>query len=65
VDTGWLSDVIARLERCPELLERLDVVVSDLAIRRGGRVEVPQGPNRVISTSLGIRVPEADSSREF
>jgi thiopeptide-type bacteriocin biosynthesis protein len=48
VDTGWLSDVIARLERCPELLERLDVVVSDLAIRRGGRVEVPQGPNRVI-----------------
>ncbi len=47
VDTGWLADIIARAERCPELLERLDVVVTDLAVRRGGRLEVPQGPNRV------------------
>jgi hypothetical protein len=46
-DTGWLADVIARLERCPELVERLDVVVTDLAVWRGGRLEVPQGPNRV------------------
>lgn len=46
-NTGWLADIITRLERCPELLERLDVVVTDLAVRRGGRLEVPQGPNRV------------------
>ncbi|GGP45208.1 lantibiotic dehydratase [Saccharothrix coeruleofusca] len=46
-NTGWLADIITHLERCPELLERLDVVVTDLAVRRGGRLEVPQGPNRV------------------
>ena len=47
VNTGWLADIITRVEGCPELLERLDVVVTDLAVRRGGRLEVPQGPNRV------------------
>ncbi len=47
VNTEWLADVIARAEGCPELLERLHVVVTDLAVRRGGRLEVPQGPNRV------------------
>lgn len=47
VDTGWLADIITRIEECPELLERLDVVVTDLAVRRGGRLEVLQGPNRV------------------
>ena len=46
-NTGWLADIITRLERCPELLERLHVVVTDLAVRCGGRLEVPQGPNRV------------------
>src|SRR5438093_1076493 len=47
VSTGWLADIIGRAERCPDLVERLDVVVTDLAVRRGGRLEVPQGPNRV------------------
>ncbi|MBV9141259.1 MAG: lantibiotic dehydratase [Pseudonocardiales bacterium] len=47
VNTERLADLIARAEGCPELLERLDVVVTDLALRRGGRLEVPQGPNRV------------------
>jgi hypothetical protein len=47
VDTGWLADIITRAEGCPELLERLRVVVTDLAVRRGGRLELPQGPNRV------------------
>ena len=47
VNTEWLADVIARAEGCPGLLERLHVVVTDLAVRRGGRLEVPQGPNRV------------------
>ncbi|MDQ3577084.1 MAG: lantibiotic dehydratase [Actinomycetota bacterium] len=46
-NTGWLADIIARVEQSPELLERLDVVVTDLAVRRGSRLEVPQGPNRV------------------
>jgi lantibiotic biosynthesis protein len=46
-DTQWLADVIARLEACPELLERLDVVFNNLATRRGGRLEAPHGPKRV------------------
>jgi thiopeptide-type bacteriocin biosynthesis protein len=46
-DTQWLADVVDRLESCPELLERLDVAFNNLAIGRGGRLEVPHGPNRV------------------
>src|SRR5205823_2769603 len=46
-DAQWLTDVVDRLEACPELLERLDVMFSNLATRRGGRLEAPQGPNRV------------------
>ncbi|GGM68212.1 hypothetical protein GCM10012275_43430 [Longimycelium tulufanense] len=45
-DTEWLAEVIAGLEAVPDLLERLDVVWSDLVVRRGDRLEVPQGPNR-------------------
>ncbi|MBP2477621.1 thiopeptide-type bacteriocin biosynthesis protein [Crossiella equi] len=47
VNTEWLAEVISDAENCPELLARLEVVVNDLAIRRGDRLEVPQGPNRV------------------
>jgi thiopeptide-type bacteriocin biosynthesis protein len=47
VDTQWLADVIVRLEACPELLERLDVVFTNLATHRGGRLEAPHGPNRI------------------
>src|SRR6266545_633706 len=47
VDTQWLADVIDHLEARPELLERLDVVFSDLTVRRGGRLEAPYGPGRV------------------
>ncbi|TVT25755.1 lantibiotic dehydratase, partial [Amycolatopsis rhizosphaerae] len=46
-DAVWLGDVVARLESCSELLERLDVVINDLAVRRGDRLEVPHGQNRV------------------
>jgi thiopeptide-type bacteriocin biosynthesis protein len=47
VDTAWLADVIDQLERDPDLLPRLDVVVNNLAVRRGRRLEVPRGPSRV------------------
>ncbi|MDQ1308327.1 MAG: lantibiotic biosynthesis protein [Actinomycetota bacterium] len=47
VNTEWLADIINRAEGCPDLLERLSVTVNDLAVRRGSRLEVPQGPNRV------------------
>lgn len=43
VDTEWLDDVIVRLERCTDLLERLDVVLNNLVVRRGGRLHVPHG----------------------
>jgi thiopeptide-type bacteriocin biosynthesis protein len=47
VTAEWLADVIAELEAHPDLLERLDIAVNDLAVQRGRRLEVPQGPNRV------------------
>ncbi|MGH4014491.1 MAG: lantibiotic dehydratase [Pseudonocardiaceae bacterium] len=47
IDTQWLADVIERLEVYPDLLERLDVVFTNLATQRGGRLEAPHGPNRV------------------
>ena len=47
VNTEWLIDIIEQAESCPELLDRLFVVLSDLAHRRGRRLEVPRGPNRV------------------
>ncbi|GAA2463112.1 lantibiotic dehydratase [Streptomyces macrosporus] len=46
-DTQWLAAVLDRLEACPDLLERLDVVFSNLAVQRGGRLHLPHGPNRV------------------
>lgn len=46
-DTQWLADVVDWLERCGELLARLDVMVTNLAERRGDRLEVPEGPGRV------------------
>ncbi|GAA3393319.1 lantibiotic dehydratase [Cryptosporangium minutisporangium] len=47
VDTLWLDAVLTGLEAVPALLEALDVVFTDLATRRGGRVEVPRGTDRV------------------
>ncbi len=47
VDTQWLADVVERLEACPDLVERLDVVFTNLAVQRGRRLEAPHGPNRV------------------
>lgn len=47
VDTAWLADVIVQLEAIPELLDQLRVVFTDLAVRRGTRLECPRGPDRV------------------
>ncbi len=46
-DTSWLASVIDHLETVPELLERLDVVITNLAVRRGRWLEAPHGPDRV------------------
>lgn len=45
-DTQWLAAVIEQLEASSELLERLDVVATDLVVRRGERFEVPNGQGR-------------------
>lgn len=42
-DAAWLGDVLARLHQCPELLERLSVVVNDAGSVRGDRFVAP-GP---------------------
>ncbi|MBB5803868.1 hypothetical protein F4560_003636 [Saccharothrix ecbatanensis] len=47
VNTEWLADITARAEAVLELLERVEVTINDLAVRRGDRLEVPHGPNRV------------------
>ncbi|MER7000323.1 lantibiotic dehydratase [Streptomyces sp. NPDC000410] len=40
-DAVWLTDVITRLEACPELLRRLPVVVDNTCFVRGGKLVVP------------------------
>ncbi|MDT3396324.1 lantibiotic dehydratase [Streptomyces sp. B1866] len=41
VDAVWLAGVVARLERCPELLRRLPVVADSTCLVRGGKLVVP------------------------
>ncbi|MER6206552.1 lantibiotic dehydratase [Streptomyces sp. NPDC001642] len=59
----WLAAVIERLKSCPELLERLPVVVNNTATRRGNRVIVPyqadaQGDQRrAVETSVALTEP--------
>ncbi|MCJ1679087.1 lantibiotic dehydratase [Streptomyces sp. APSN-46.1] len=43
-DMGWLTEVVARLEREPAVLRRLRVTANDLCFRRGGRLVVPYVP---------------------
>ncbi|MET8624667.1 lantibiotic dehydratase [Kitasatospora sp. NPDC004669] len=48
VDTEWLASVTNALEADRDLLDRLDVVFNNLAVQRGGRLQITQGgPNRV------------------
>ncbi|MFJ6136020.1 lantibiotic dehydratase [Kitasatospora sp. NPDC092286] len=43
-DAEWLAEIVTRLQRCPELLERLPVVANDSAQVRGKRVVAPGPP---------------------
>ncbi|WP_246530588.1 lantibiotic dehydratase [Streptomyces bathyalis] len=59
----WLSAVIARLEKCPDLLERLPVVVNTAVTTRGDRLIVPYEPDaddgqaRAVEVSLASTAP--------
>lgn len=46
-DTAWLAAVIDQLEATTPLLNRLEVVVTNLATRRGRFLEAPHGPEQV------------------
>jgi len=62
VDTQWLADVVERIEAMPDLLERLDVVFNNLASRRGERLEVPHGQNRVtVRNTIAVRAVRDES----
>ncbi|TLQ46067.1 lantibiotic dehydratase [Streptomyces marianii] len=69
----WLTAVVERLESCPELLERLLVVVNNTTAERGGRLIVPykadlQGDRRrAVEASVALTGPvrtALDAARE-
>ncbi|MFB6726272.1 lantibiotic dehydratase family protein [Kribbella sp. NPDC056345] len=47
-DTQWLDDVVSRLECEPGLLDRLDVVFTNLAAQRGDDIDIPHGTTRML-----------------
>lgn len=47
-DAQWLDEVVDRLEREPGLLDRLNVVFTNLAARRGDDIDVPHGTARLL-----------------
>ncbi|MEW1549566.1 lantibiotic dehydratase [Streptomyces tsukubensis] len=51
-DSAWLSEIIAGLHRCPQLLERLDVVAVNTGQVRGSRWVVPGLPTDDHAESL-------------
>jgi hypothetical protein len=40
-DASWITDVITRLESCPELLARLPLIATNVAFVRSGRLVAP------------------------
>ncbi|WP_329140692.1 lantibiotic dehydratase [Streptomyces sp. NBC_01476] len=69
----WLTAVIERLESCPELLERLPVVLNNTAQVRGGQLVVPYNSDthrdqrRAVETSIVVTEPVRailDAARE-
>lgn len=62
-DAEWLAAIIKRCETCPELLERLDVVFSNLALRRGSRLELTRGQQRIsIRCTPQVRAVRAEAA---
>lgn len=59
----WLAALVARLEACPELLERLPVVINNTVTYRGDRLIVPFQPDvqddrtRAVEASLALTGP--------
>lgn len=59
----WLAAVVALLESCPDLLERLPVVVNNTVTYRGDRLIVPFQPDvqddrtRAVEASLALTGP--------
>ncbi|NYI04860.1 thiopeptide-type bacteriocin biosynthesis protein [Allostreptomyces psammosilenae] len=59
----WLAAVVKRLESCPDLLERLSVVVNNTVTNRGDRLVVPfqsdarNGRTRAVEVSLALTEP--------
>ncbi|MCX4661131.1 lantibiotic dehydratase [Streptomyces uncialis] len=51
-DSAWLAGIIARLHRCPQLLERLHVVAANTGQVRGGRWVSPGLPTDDRAESL-------------
>lgn len=63
-DAGWLSAVVSQLESCPELLERLHLIVNNTVMTRGDRLVVPFRPrlqddqhSRAVEASLALTGP--------
>ncbi|WPO73160.1 lantibiotic dehydratase [Streptomyces sp. KN37] len=60
---GWLAVLVARLESCPDLLERLPVVINNTVTYRGDRLIVPFQPvvqddrTRAVEASLALTGP--------
>ncbi|MER6352820.1 lantibiotic dehydratase [Streptomyces sp. NPDC001634] len=59
----WLAAVVERLESCPDLLDRLPVVVNNTVTSRGDRLIVPFQPDvqddrtRAVEASLALTEP--------
>ncbi|MGQ4389843.1 lantibiotic dehydratase [Streptomyces sp. SAS_270] len=59
----WLAALVARLESCPDLLERLPVIVNNTVTYRGDRLIVPFQPGvqddrtRAVEVSLALTGP--------
>ncbi|SBW22518.1 hypothetical protein FDG2_2762 [Candidatus Protofrankia californiensis] len=59
-NASWLADMIAQLESCPQILERLPLVANNLCFLRGGRLVVPyqpqlHGEDRTAAVEVSIR----------
>lgn len=59
----WLTAIVERLENCPDLLQRLPVVVNNTVTTRGDRLIVPYQPDvdddrtRAVEASLALTEP--------